>query len=126
MKPVTARYSAHEHNSEAGYNDIGKDPATGRPLVYVAGGSHANYLTPGQHPTEVPVFKDNTATDKNGDGRIDAKDGAVVFDTGRHLNDVGDQAWYPQNGKGVKWGEIGTNKHTSGPHGPSAKKGHLS
>ncbi|WP_225770533.1 hypothetical protein [Inquilinus sp. Marseille-Q2685] len=123
LEPMAARYSAHGHSSVTAFHDLPKDARTGRPLVYVAGGSHANYASPGGHPTAVPFFHDHTATDRNGDGTIDAADGALRFDTGRTLRDVRAQDWYPSDGKGLRWGEIGELDATSGPHGPSPEKG---
>ena len=125
LQPVQARYSAHKGNAAIAWEDLPKDPDSGRPLFYVAGGSHANYATPGEHATEVTILTDHAATDDNGDGVIDRHDGALRFDTGANLHDVTEQAWYPQVGAGLRWGEIGEFSFTSGPHGPSAEKGHL-
>lgn len=137
--PKTVTPSAHEGSSHPE-----PFPAEGRPKIYVADGSHANYLQPGQHKTEAPNTFDETAVDRNGDNLIDENDGAVVFDTARNLHEVTSQAWYPESGsKGVRWGEIGALENAgklrdqvkgspidqdpntllpSGPQGPSYDK----
>ncbi|EHR68958.1 hypothetical protein BurJ1DRAFT_0059 [Burkholderiales bacterium JOSHI_001] len=127
QQPTQANYSAHNnsHTQPAAYADVQKDPATGRPLVYVAGGSHASYVVPGEHATEAPFFKDHTPTDTNRDGRINGSDGAVRIDTAGQLRDVTQQAWYPSAGEGLQWGEIGQFEATSGPRGPSRQKSHF-
>lgn len=127
QKPTQANYSAHNnsHTKPTAWQDVPLDAATGRPLVYVAGGSHASYAVPGSHPTEVEVLKDHTATDTNRDGRIDAADGAVRIDTADQLRNVKQQAWYPAEGSGLHWGQDGYVDDTSGPYGPSKDKSHL-
>lgn len=116
FQPVKATLSAHEGGSTSDFQSLERDTATGRPLVYVANGSHANYATPGNHTIEFkgfPVTFDQTS----------AKDDAVIFDTARNLNEVTSQSWYPATGRGLHWGEIGESDHSSGPQGPSEKKG---
>lgn len=117
FQPTNAVLSAHEGGSTIAFDDLQKDEKTNRPLVFVANGSHANYATPGNHPIEVagvPVTYDQTS---------DLND-AAIFDTGRNLNDVTEQAWYPSAGsKGLHWGEIGETSHSGGPQGPSFDKG---
>jgi len=116
FQPVKATLSAHEGGSTYDFQNLERDSATGRPLVYVANGSHANYAAPGNHPIEVkgiPVTFDQTS----------AKDDAVIFDTSRNLNEVTSQAWYPTSGSGLHWGEIGETEHSTGPQGPSENKG---
>jgi hypothetical protein len=148
-EPARVHFSAHHGGSSVSWEDAQKDE-NGRLLVYVAKGSHANYPVPGNQPTIYdadPDFNprqvipapgdvfgqgfenltdDETATDRNGDGLIDAGDGAVVFDTAQSpLLDVTAQAWYPEDGEGFYWGvrrEIGD---LSGPQGPSEEKGHV-
>jgi hypothetical protein len=127
QQPTQANYSAHNnsHTQPTAWRDVPLDAATGRPLVHVAGGSHASYASPGSHPTELPPLKDHTATDINGDGRIDAGDGAVRIDTADQLRNVKQQPWYPGTGSGLHWGQDGYFEFTSGPQGPSAEKGHF-
>lgn len=123
FKPTDVLLSAHNGGSRVAYNDLKRDPATGRRFVYAANGSHANYDKPGTHSIGYGA-EDRTAIDSNRDGKINASDGAVVFDTGGDLREVTRQAWYPKNGgRGLHWGEIGENKHSSGPQGPSRHKG---
>lgn len=136
QQPTQANYSAHNnsHTQPTAWADVPLDAATGRPLVYVAGGSHASYAVPGRHPTEAHsilpglptmVLGDKTAGDSNRDGRIDEADGAVRIDTADQLLDVKAQPWYPTTGPGLQWGEIGHVSDTSGPTSPSEKKSHL-
>lgn len=126
-EPTQAIYSAHNnsHTKPVPYNDLKIHDETGRPLVFVASGSHASYTTPGAHPTEAPFINDHTVTDSNRDGVIDNQDGAAYIDTADNLSPVIEQAWYPESGRGVRWGEIGETSHTSGPYGPSEEKGHV-
>ncbi|MEM9441487.1 MAG: hypothetical protein AAGA73_13650, partial [Pseudomonadota bacterium] len=101
----------------------------GHPVVYVADGSHGSYAEPGtDHHTSDPTgfFQDRTAIDTNGDGRVDQRDeGVVVIDTSDQLQNVEDQAWYPEDGAGVRWGQIGDTPWTNGPEGPSEQKSHV-
>jgi hypothetical protein len=122
-KPVNALYSAHTGNSDVSYKRVEKDAATNRPLVFVATGSHANYTKPGRHALHHGIAHDPTVVDRNRDRKIDRRDGAVFFDTARDLREVTSQSWYPKTGEGLHWGEIGEIKDTSGPFGPSQKKG---
>lgn len=123
-KPVNALYSAHNGKPKpVSYKDVPKDGATNRPLVYVATGSHANYTKPGRYALTHGAAHDQTAVDRNRDGKINRRDGVVFFDTARDLREVTAQAWYPKTGKGLHWGEIGATKHSSGPFGPSREKG---
>jgi hypothetical protein len=126
-EPARAIYSAHNnsHTKPVPYDNLQKHDETGRPLVFVASGSHASYTTPGAHPTEAPFINDQTVTDSNRDGVIDGRDGATYIDTADNLNAVADQAWYPESGRGLRWGEIGETSHTSGPYGPSEEKRHV-
>ena len=123
MEPINAVLSAHTHSSIVPIEDIA-DPETGRPVVYVAGGSHAIYATPGTHDTEAPGFDDRTVPNPNNVPLSELED-AVIYENWGEMRDVTAQPWYtnePGN-NGVRWGEIGETTHTSGPHGPSAKKG---
>lgn len=123
LKPKDVLLSAHNGGTRVSYKDLQKDSETGRRFVYAAGGSHANYAKPGTYALTFGA-KDQTITDRNRDGKINSKDGAVFFDTGRNLKKVTSQPWYPKNNtKGLHWGEIGETKHSSGPQGPSRHKG---
>lgn len=140
------RIGMTEKDAVTGRTLIQRDSATNRPLIYVAEGSHANYIQPG---TDYPLpagAADATAVDLNGDGRVNEYDGAVIFDTGRNLNEAASQPWYPEaDSRGVRWGEIGALEnetlvrdagklilgenndpnavYPSGPQGPSYDKG---
>lgn len=126
LKPKDVLLSVHNDDPKKfSYNDLQKDSETGRRFVYVADGSHANYSKPGPSPL-LAGAKDQTITDRNRDGKINRKDGAVFFDTGRNLKEVTSQPWYPKNEtKGLRWGEIGVTNFSSGPQGPSRHKGAL-
>ncbi len=122
FEPTTARLSAHGHRTDVPVNDI-TDPVTGRPVIYVAAGSHAAFPAAGVYDTEVEVFKDRTV--ENPDGVPFRELGnAVIYDSWGGLENVQEQAWYPTAGNnGVRWGEIGEFDATSGPQGPSTEKG---
>lgn len=123
LKPVNALLSAHEGGEKIPFNDLQKDWITGRPMVFPATGSHANYADPGTYALPFGA-KDNTVSDKNNDGVINENDGAFFFDTQRDLREVTSQDWYPNNdSKGIHWGEIGEIKYSTGPYGPSSQKG---
>jgi hypothetical protein len=147
-EPASVHFSAHHGGSSVSWEDARKDE-NGRLLVFVAKGSHANYPVPGNEPTiydanpdfnslhlRTPVdvvgggfenlTDDETATDRNGDGLIDADDGAVILDTAQSpLTDVTAQAWYPEDGEGFYWGVKRGLADFSGPRGPSEEKGHV-
>lgn len=154
-EPDKVHYSAH-HNDDKPVSWADAETENGRLLVYVAKGSHANYPGDGNRPTIydahprytprqiIPspedlggqafenLTDDETARDLNGDGRIDARDGAARMDTAQSLLlDVRQQPWYPQEGGGVHWGERGSALNVlkrddfSGPPGPSEEKGHV-
>lgn len=148
-EPARVHFSAHHGGSSVTWDEARKD-ASGRPLVFVARGSHANYPEPGNQPTAydahpsytprqiIPspedvlgqgvenLIDDETATDRNGDGRVDRGDGAFLFDVAQSpLLEVTGQSWYPEQGAGFHWGERGELSDTSGPQGPSAEKGHV-
>ena len=145
-QPMDAICSAHsnKHTEPTPFADLEtyRDPATGvdtgRPLVYVASGSHASYPTAGTHASDAPeqlrdidtplnFLDDHTASS--------VEDAAHVIDPGRNLNAVDQQDWYPGNGgSGVDWGEPGDiddlpdslgGGSTSGPAGPSEDKKHV-
>lgn len=126
LEPVTARLSAHKGGSTVEFKNLQKEPKTGRPMVFVANGSHANYVDPDVHPIYfkgVPASYDVTAMDENGDGKVNVNDNAAIFDTAANLNEVTSQPWYPKTGNGVHWGEIGEMEDSTGPFGPSKNKG---
>ena len=123
LKPVNALLSAHEGGEKIAFDELEKDWITGRPMVFPANGSHANYADPGTYALPAGA-KDNTVSDKNNDGVINENDGVIFFDTQRGLREVTSQSWYPNNdSKGVHWGEIGEIKYSTGPYGPSTQKG---
>lgn len=123
LQPVNALLSAHEGGEKIAFGELQKDWISGRPMVFPANGSHANYAAPGIYPLPAGA-KDDTVSDKNGDGVINQNDGAIFFDTRRDLREVTSQNWYPNNdSQGVHWGEIGEIKYSTGPYGPSEKKG---
>lgn len=153
LEPIYVLPSQHEGGDRAGVNEIdpatnrlrvSRDSATSRPLIYVATGSHANYLQSGDDFSLPLGTKDKTVVDQNGDGRVNESDGAVIFDTARNLNEATAQSWYPQeDSRGVRWGGIGKLENNdllrggvkkvfdqdpsainpSGPQGPSYDKG---
>lgn len=126
FEPVKAVLSAHKGSSAIDFKDLDKDSKTNRPLVYVANGSHANYSTPDIHIIDYkgfPVSYDATAIDQNGDKKVDSQNNAFVFDTSANLTEVTSQDWYPGEGSGLHWGEIGELKDSTGPQGPSENKG---
>lgn len=123
LEPTNAVLSAHSHSSMVPVEEIA-DPETGRAVVYIAGGSHAAYATPGSHDTEAPGFDDYTVPNPDNLPLSELED-AVIYDTWGEMRDATTQEWYtdePGN-NGVRWGEIGELSHTSGPHGPSNEKG---
>lgn len=126
LQPQYISYSAHGEVKSIPYEDAPKDPITGQPQVFVAGGSHANFDAPGSYKTKVPYsigistgwgdvtiasdpnLQDHTAMDVNGDGLINSNDGAVVVDTSDQLESATAQEWYPEDGvEGPKYGEQG-------------------
>ncbi len=155
-QPRDAIYSAHsnKHTEPTPYDQLEtyKDPETGedtgRPLVYVATGSHASYPTAGNHTSDAPDarivggvvggvpgavgghFVNERVLDDRTPGSRDQA--AHVIDTGGNLHNVEAQPWYPSEGGGVHWGEPGNaddlpfwNSASSGPAGPSEEKQHV-
>lgn len=126
LEPKTALYNAHEHVNVSNYEDV-VDPITGRPVVYVAAGTHAGHPDAGEHGTEVPLVKEQTVSNPGDRIPIRALEDAVIYENWGGLVRVTEQDWYtdaPGN-DGVRWGEIGETTFTSGPHGPSLNKGAL-
>ncbi len=141
-QPRDAIYSAHsnKHTEPTPYDQLEtyKDPETGedtgRPLVYVATGSHASYPTPGDHLSDAPgILRSAAGGERVDDHAVDSLDQAAhVIDTGSNLHNVEAQPWYPSEGGGVHWGEPGNaddlpfwNSASSGPAGPSEEKQHV-
>ena len=52
--PTAMYFSQHASGEAFKYNIVLKDGATGRPLNYVAKGTHANYAIPGPHDHTIP------------------------------------------------------------------------
>lgn len=50
--PINATYSQHNSRETCSWGYVQKQQS-GRPVVYVAEGSHANYFTPGNHAVEI-------------------------------------------------------------------------
>jgi hypothetical protein len=50
-RPLAAYYSSHEGGQTRDWNDVRKIGE--HPIVYAAGGSHANYFTSGRHPVRL-------------------------------------------------------------------------
>ncbi len=56
--PLEAAYNSHEGARRCPWSIVERTPA-GRPVVYVAEGSHASYFTQGEHPLDgYPTVKD--------------------------------------------------------------------
>jgi hypothetical protein len=112
-QPTAVRYSAHNGlDVERSWAQAPKED--GRPVAYVAQGSHANYPAPGSWTTNAP-FIDDKASSRG--LRFDLADRPAV--------DVTRETYY---GGYVLWGERGSAAEagvtdTSGPTGPSADKG---
>jgi LysM repeat protein len=123
LKPTNVVLSAHNGSSTVAYDKMHTDPQTQRPLIFAATGSHANYAEPGGYSIAHGAARDWTAFDTNRDGKFDNNDDLVLFDTGTNLQEVTSQPWYPKDGGGLRWGEIGETDHSSGPRGPSEDKG---
>lgn len=115
QKPTEVRYSSHKTHVTRSWEDAPKEG--GRPVVYVAKGSHANSPEPKTHTlvdvAGIPIAKDTF-------GRGERVDSAR-----QQFRDVTAESWY---GTRVHWGERGKlaavgQTFTSGPGGPSPSKG---
>ncbi|HVE85066.1 MAG TPA: Vps62-related protein [Myxococcales bacterium] len=117
QKPTEVRYSSHKEFISRPWDQAPKEG--GRPVVYVAKGSHAN--SPDTRPTTaievggVPVVQDHY-------GRGERVDAARL-----PFRDVTAEPWY---GTHIHWGQRGKlaavgQEFTSGPTGPSPGKGPL-
>jgi hypothetical protein len=117
QQPTEVRYSAHRDHVTRSWEDAPKEG--GRPVVYVAKGSHANSPEP-KTTTLVDVAGIPIAKDTFGRGeRVDS--------ARQEFRDVTAEPWY---GTRVRWGERGKlaavgQTFTSGPSGPSRSKGPL-
>ena len=112
-QPTEVRYSDHDGMDIArSWADAPKE--NGRPVSYVAQGSHANYPEPGRWETGFPGADDAARAD------------GIRFDlAGRPPVDVTQESYY---GGYALWGERGSLQEfgsgiTTGPTGPSATKG---
>lgn len=92
-RAVGVYYSAHH----GGCRKLGK--LSGRPVAFVAKGSHANYPKPGTNT----YWQDH------------ASDQGETWATQKNLRKLTDQPWY---GYGGGWGQVGEFSDTTGPLGP--------
>lgn len=117
-KPATVYYSAHSGSSGVPYEQVVRHE--GRPVVFVAAGSHANYFLPGDaYATEFPGAHDKTVASP-ADGLI--YDTAAETELVRIDPDNGPPWWYDVD---VRWGERRAFEAISGPSGPNPEKGSL-
>lgn len=130
FEPTTARYSSHHHRRDVPFDENITDPVTGRPVVYVASGSHASFPEAGEYRSEVPVYNtvsnDKTVPNPN-NVPVREVEGAVIYENWSEVLDVEQQVWYPNgDNPGVSWGENGRSRlGRSGITGPSSSKGHV-
>lgn len=108
FNPTDVYYSGHGGVTHRSWGDDMTLTADGRPVVYVANGSHANYPETGNWETAVPGIEDVTAS----------SDQTLDLAT-RSAEDVTAEPWY---GSGVLWGERGTTSEI--PHDVSLPIGH--
>lgn len=106
-RPVTVYCSAHGGASSVSWNQIVKED--GRPVVFVARGSHANYFLPGEYPTLGAIADDQTVEDPGAGLRFDTQS--------TQLTNIENNVWW--YGAPLQWGEEGWHKDWSGPLGPS-------
>lgn len=116
FRPVTVYYSAHSGSEGVPWSQVLKED--GRPVAFVATGSHANYFLPGDdYHTEAPGVHDST---------VDSPADGLRFDTTSTTLTAIDRDnppwWYNPN---VLWGEDGYFDWTSGPQGPHSGKNTL-
>ena len=108
-EPTEMRYSAHNGGTSLPWSRAPKDEA-GRPIVYVALGSHAMSPYLADQPTGKGSIDDNFAVcGQRFDSRTVRPDGA------NRLEDVTRQSWW---GTKVRWGQFGNFPFTSGVSGP--------
>ena len=60
--PIRSAYSQHDGGEVCSWS-FTEHSATGRPVVYVARGTHASYFRPGAKPGQIPVLPDNDYAD---------------------------------------------------------------
>ncbi|MCC6781353.1 MAG: Vps62-related protein [Planctomycetes bacterium] len=99
---VSVYFASHEGGSHVALN-AGLRFVNGRPLVYMAKGSHASYPTTGTWMAGVDVTSDL----------------GPQWDTSRLLRPLATQPW--RNYAGA-WGEVGSISTTTGPLGPWHKR----
>ncbi|HEY8209352.1 MAG TPA: hypothetical protein VIG99_17810 [Myxococcaceae bacterium] len=117
QKPTEVRYSSHDGSVSRPWAQAPKE--NGRPVTYVAEGSHANSPDT-KSTTAVEVGGIPIATDRYGKGQ--RVDGAR-----QPFRDITAEPWY---GTRIHWGQRGAlaaagQEFTSGPTGPSPTKGPL-
>lgn len=117
QRPTEVRYSSHDGFISRPWADAPKE--NGRPVTYVAEGSHANS----------PTTKTTTALEVG--GVVIAQDhygkGQRVDGLQQPFRDITAEPWY---GTRIHWGQRGAlaavgQEFTSGPSGPSPSKGPL-
>jgi len=114
QQPTEVRYSAHGGHQTVPWKDAPKE--NGRPVAYVAKGSHALSPTTGKKPTgTVPGVNDSFER------------GQRIDDAQRPLRNITSESWYDTQ---VHWGQRGKlavigQTFTSGPRGPGKSKGPL-
>lgn len=113
-EPTQIRYSAHNGGTSLPYSEAPKDES-GRPIVFVAKGSHALSPYVNSQATGTLNFDDSFGFGDRFDPLATRPDGSI------RLENVTDQAWWGSN---VKWGEEGSDlnplqEHYSGPTGPT-------
>jgi hypothetical protein len=112
--PTMAHFYRHRDSCgrDVSWSAVEKDLLTGRPVVFIANGSHGSYHEPKSNPvTCLPI---PYPADVTGYG--------ARWETWRSLHDVTQQSWY---GFGGAWGVVGngpTPADTTGPLGPSRYK----
>jgi len=117
QRPTEVRYSSHDGFLSRPWADAPKE--NGRPVTYVAEGSHANSPTT-KSTTALEVGGVVIATDHYGKGqRVDGLQ--------QPFRDITAEPWY---GTRIHWGQRGAlaavgQEFTSGPAGPSPTKGPL-
>lgn len=108
-RPNTVSYSAHGGGSEIPWSQAIKED--GRPVVFVARGSHANYFVPGDDYHTVGNVADDQTVGSTAEGlRWDTRQTSLV----RVRED--DPLWWQHDN--VFWGERRIHKDLSGPKSP--------
>lgn len=94
FQPTTVYYSSHSGSSSMPWSQVVKE--NGRPVVFVAAGSHANFFVPGTYHSEFATADDRTVADPASGLRIDTQGYAMTDIT---------QTWWYQDGDRLHWGE---------------------